>query len=124
MDFLLLLTLKAANAKVFKIMAVNAGRSLLRGLRESWNCQEKGALLFTVICDEGSKTSRVSFTKSETTRVELKTFLGDALAAGSLKQSPSICVSNYFLCVYGWTLGLYLFLSVSLLLFSVPFIPD
>lgn len=64
MGFLLLLTLKAADAKVFKIMVVNAGRSLLRGLRKSWNCQENGAPLL-VICDEGRKKSRGSFTKSE-----------------------------------------------------------
>lgn len=64
MGFLLLLTLKAADAKVFKIMVVNAGRSLLRELRESWNCQENGAPLL-VICDEGRKKSRGSFTKSE-----------------------------------------------------------
>ena len=63
MGFLLLLTLKAADAKVFKIMFVNAGRSSLRGLRESWNCQDNGAP-FHVICDEGRKKSRGSFTKS------------------------------------------------------------
>ena len=89
-------------AEACKIMALHTGRSLLRGSRQLWNCQEKEALLPIFICDEGSKKSQGSFYRVwvwKTTRIVLKTFLGDALAVGGLIHSSSLCFWFLPLCL-------------------------